>query len=168
MQAPGLRRGTEFSKQKYHKGMDFARPSHKCAATARKFVVIRTSLMLVLIYKFWTGNFVATYKPRTTKMYGDGFIPLRYIGYGFLHFTQTGAFQSPNPCGEPPCFGDSTIKTIKTKNTPRGVFFILTGCGGWIWTTDLQVMSLTSYRTALPRDKRKVLYTLFSDCQIKT
>ena len=28
------------------------------------------------------------------------------------------------------------------------------GCGAWIWTKDLQVMSLTSYQTAPPRDKR--------------
>ena len=32
--------------------MEFARLSHKCDATARKFVVIRTSLSFVLIYKF--------------------------------------------------------------------------------------------------------------------
>jgi len=35
-------------------------------------------------------------------------------------------------CGEPPYFGDSTIVTIKIKNTPFGAFFILTGCGRWI------------------------------------
>ena len=28
----------------------------------------------------------------------------------------------------------------------------LIGCGAWIWTKDLQVMSLTSYQTAPPRD----------------
>ena len=31
------------------------------------------------------------------------------------------------------------------------------GSGGRIWTYDLQVMSLTSYRTALPRDKHRLL-----------
>ena len=28
---------------------------------------------------------------------------------------------------------------------------VFIGCGGWIWTNDLRVMSPTSYRTALPR-----------------
>ena len=36
----------------------------------------------------------------------------------------------------------------------------LFGCGGWIWTNDLQVMSLTSYRAAPPRVIR-FLYLIF-------
>lgn len=40
---------------------------------------------------------------------GDGFISLCFIGCGFLRVAQTGAFQSPNPCTEPPLFGGSII-----------------------------------------------------------
>ena len=43
------------------------------------------------------------------------------------------------------------------KHTTKGMFFILTGCG---------VMSLTSYRAALLRDKRHLLYSILSKCQI--
>ena len=32
------------------------------------------------------------------------------------------------------------------------------GCGGWIWTTGLQVMGLTSYQAALPRDNLRLDY----------
>jgi hypothetical protein len=32
------------------------------------------------------------------------------------------------------------------------------GCGGWIWTTGLQVMGLTSYQAALPRDNFRLDY----------
>ena len=50
---------------------------------------------------------------------GDGFIPLRSIGYGFLRVAQTGAFQSPNPCTEPPLLGGSnpTQHTLNKKYT---------------------------------------------------
>lgn len=41
------------------------------------------------------------------------------------------------------------------------------GCGGRDRTTDLQVMSLTSYRAALPRDKVCVLYIICDNSQIK-
>ena len=42
------------------------------------------------------------------------------------------------------------------------------GCGGRIWTYDLQVMSLTSYRAAPPRDKWWCIDTLFLHwCQDK-
>ena len=33
---------------------------------------------------------------------------------------------------------------------------LLFGCGAWIWTKDLQVMSLTSYRAAPPRNAIKL------------
>ena len=33
-------------------------------------------------------------------------------------------------------------------------YFLGVGCGGRIWTYDLQVMSLTSYQAALPRDQK--------------
>ena len=81
-----LRRGTEFSKQKYHTGGIF-----------RKFVVA-----------------------------GDGFISLCFIGCGFLRDAQTGAFQSPNPCTEPPLFGGSnpTQHTYLTKKHPQGMSFV--------------------------------------------
>lgn len=81
-----LRRGTEFSKQKYHTGGIF-----------RKFVVA-----------------------------GDGFISLCFIGCGFLRVAQTGAFQSPNPCTEPPLFGGSnpTQHTYLTKKHPQGMSFV--------------------------------------------
>ena len=36
------------------------------------------------------------------------------------------------------------------------------GCGGWIWTSDLQVMSLTSYQTAPPRDKNCIFVLFFN------
>ena len=42
---------------------------------------------------------------------------------------------------------------INQKNNKRG----LIGCGGRIWTYDLQVMSLTSYRAAPPRVKKKIV-----------
>ena len=57
---------------------------------------------------------------------GDGFIPLRSIGYGFLRVAQTGAFQSPNPCTEPPLLGGSnpTQHTYLTKKHPQGMSFV--------------------------------------------
>jgi len=61
---------------------------------------------------------------------GDGFIPLRSIGYGFLRVAQTGAFQSPNPCTEPPLFGGSnpTQHTLNKKYTYMSVFVRFTHC----------------------------------------
>ena len=35
-----------------------------------------------------------------------------------------------------------------------GDWWLVIGCGGRIWTNDLQVMSLTSYQTAPPRDNK--------------
>lgn len=44
------------------------------------------------------------------------------------------------------------------KNVPNGLFLtniiyfgFLSGCGGWIRTSDLEVMSLASYQAAPPR-----------------
>ena len=66
------------------------------------------------------------------------------------------------------CTGaNPTQHTFNKKIHRMGVFLIKSGCGEWIWTTDLQVMSLTSYRTALPRDKVSVLYTIYDNSQIK-
>ena len=43
----------------------------------------------------------------------------------------------------------------KNKKKPRNEWIYLgIGCGGRIWTYDLQVMSLTSYQAALPRDQK--------------
>jgi len=43
---------------------------------------------------------------------------------------QTGAFQSPNPCTEPPLFGDSNLTqhTYLTKNIHKGCFLLNHGC----------------------------------------
>ena len=45
------------------------------------------------------------------------------------------------------------IKKNKKKPLKRKRFQEV-GCGGRIWTYDLQVMSLTSYQAALPRDQK--------------
>ena len=42
-----------------------------------------------------------------------------------------------------------------------------TRCGGWDRTTDLQVMSLTSYQAALPRDCDNVLYISYFCVYVK-
>ena len=53
-------------------------------------------------------------------------------------------------------FGETTEESIAHKQISecfeKGINFIdIVGCGGRIWTYDLQVMSLTSYRAAPPR-----------------
>ena len=72
-----------------------------------------------------------------------GFVVVQAFSKSFYRHTNvclsslwTNFFVASNPCNH-------------KKNTLKGV---LNGCGGRIWTNDLQVMSLTSYRAALPRD----------------
>ena len=50
-------------------------------------------------------------------------------------FWQTGAFQSPNPCTEPPCLGGSnpTQHTYLTKKHPQGMSFVKS----WLREMDL-------------------------------
>ena len=69
----------------------FARPSHKCAATARKFVVVRTSLTFVLAYKFSKGKGIA-HTPRRfrrTPFRGKGEFP--FAGEGGDRGTRWGS-----------------------------------------------------------------------------
>ncbi len=43
---------------------------------------------------------------------------------------------------------------------PRGAEGALRGCGGWIRTSDLEVMSLASYQAAPPRVEHSYLKAL--------
>ncbi len=46
-------------------------------------------------------------------------------------------------------------ETLENKG-PNDVPALQIGCGGWIRTSDLQVMSLTSYRAAPPRGQNGI------------
>ena len=50
------------------------------------------------------------------------------------------------------CFADREA-CFRYKKRGSETSSFVNGCGGRIWTYDLQVMSLTSYRAAPPRDK---------------
>ncbi len=58
------------------------------------------------------------------------------------------------------------LNELNKKKWSRVTSFF-TGCGGWIWTCDLRVMSPTSFRAALPRDIYWRVYyrALFYLCQ---
>ena len=54
-----------------------------------------------------------------------------------------------------------------TKKEEVKLPLIFIGCGGRFWTDDLQVMSLTSYQAALPRDCDNVLYISYFCVYVK-
>ena len=159
------------------------------------FFMFDVWIILVLIYKFWTAT--ALFALNQSICWLDLSVFVRFANYAetlnFLKKNTANAVFLENSwlrgmdlatlarsrCS-PPYFrlalaggwttffvGSNPATGIKQKTHHKGTFFILTGCGGWIWTNDLQVMSLTSYRTALPRDKVCVLYIIYDNSQIK-